>query len=75
MITQALGIALLLLSITWGIVKYFHGAKYQKQKVWNEFKDLEEKYRQALSVGDPVRAAEYDRRMRELRQKYNYLNR
>ncbi len=75
MITQALGIAVLLLSIAWGIVRYFHGAKYQKQKVWDEFKNLEEKYRQALVMGDPVRAAEYDRRMRELRQKYAYLNR
>jgi flagellar biosynthesis protein FlhB len=68
------GLITLVLSIVWEIVRYYHGVKYQKQKVWDEFKDLETKYRQALACGDPVRAAEYNRRMRELRQKYSYLN-
>jgi hypothetical protein len=75
MITGIIGLVTLILTIAWGIVKYFHGAAYKKEQVWNEFRDLEEKYRAALAAGDPIGAANYDKRMRELRSKYIYLNR
>ena len=67
----------------WGAIKnalsilaYFFNPKLRekrdKEKTWNEFKKLEGQYAKALVDGDPVLAAQLDRRMREYRSKYKY---
>ena len=70
----------------WGVLKnalsvlaYFFNPKLRekrdREKVWNEFKKLEDQYAKALAGGDPQKAAQLDKQMRELRAKYKYLNR
>lgn len=45
----------------------------RKEKIWNEFKKIEEQYRRALLDGDPQRVALLDKQMREMRTKYKFL--
>lgn len=74
MIASIVGIVAGLISLA---VFFFNPARQkriERERVWNEFKDLERQYRQALATGDPVAAAQLDKRMRELRAKYLYLN-
>jgi hypothetical protein len=49
-------------------------ARLEKERVWNEFKDLEAQYRRALAIGDPGAAAQLHKRMRDLRARYAYLS-
>jgi len=69
----------------WGAVKnalsvlaYFFNPKLrekrEKEKNWNEFKKLEGQYAKALADGDPVLAAQLDKRLRESRAKHKYSN-
>ena len=75
MVTSIIGLITLVLTIAWGIFQFRTSAKRQKEAVWNEFRNLEKQYRAALAAGDPVLTANIDKRMRELRAKYLYLNR
>lgn len=75
MISGIVGIIAGLISLA---VYFFNPARrkrVERERTWNEFKDLEREYRKALASGDPVAAAQLDKRMRELREKYLYLNR
>lgn len=46
----------------------------RKEKAWKEFKDIEAEYRKALATGNPRLAAQLDKKMREMRAKYKFLN-
>ena len=60
------------------ILAYFFNPKLREKReregIWNEFKSLENQYAKALSDGDPVRAALLDKRLRDFRSKYKYIN-
>ena len=60
------------------LLTYFFDPKERdrkrKEKTWKEFKQIEAEYRKALASGDPQLAAQIDKRMREMRTKYKFLN-
>ena len=55
---------------------YFNSAarkRRAKERIWEEFKAIEAAYREALAVGDPVKAANLAKQMQEMRAKYEFL--
>ena len=60
------------------ILAYFFNPKLrekrEREKVWNEFKELEHRYRVALGNNDPILVATLDQELRGLRAKYKFLN-
>ena len=56
------------------ILAYFFNPEIRKkkeiQKDFKRLKDLEKEYRQALADGDPQKAGEIDKQMREIRAEY-----
>jgi hypothetical protein len=74
MLTAVISLITLVLTIAWGIVRYYHGKEFEKRKVWNEFKNLQEAYKSALASGQPDIAAAIDNQLREYRKKFRYLN-
>ena len=59
------------------VLAYFFNPKLRKQrereKIWKLFKNIEKEYRRALKDGDPMRVAQLDKEMREMRAKYKFL--
>ncbi len=60
------------------LLTYFFNPKERdrkrREKSWKEFKRIEADYRKALVTGDPWLAAQLDKKMREMRAKYKFLN-
>jgi len=49
-------------------------ARAERKKIWREFKDIEEQYRVALAEGKPQLAAQLGKKMKDMRDEYDFIS-
>ena len=58
---------------TFLVLWYQREDKRQQEKVWADFKAIEEKFRQAVALNDPTLIAQLAKQMQDMRDKYVFL--
>ena len=72
-----MGIWQLIVSVV-KIIGYFFDpnlrARREREKIWGEFKDLQDQYRKALANKKPRLAAQIGKQMQDMRDEYKFIS-
>jgi len=49
-------------------------ARAERKQIWEEFKEKEVQYREALAAGKPRKAAQLGKQLQEMRDKYKFIS-